>query len=160
MPNNHRNYPTARQQLISFLQNQGFRPHPNEVFCPSAQHCWVDVAALKGQDYWAFEYKSRNDSIRRGLEQCCSYAKAFNYVVLVADRHRTTRSPYFGHFKRHGFGVWSHTQNGFFPLLNPKRQSAISKTRVVIERQFKRALPRTVPEANRRITDWCVGEVH
>jgi len=157
MSNNHRNYAVARQQLISFLQSQGFKPHPNEVFCP-AEHCWVDVAALKGQDYWAFEYKSRNDSIKRGLEQCCSYAKAFNYVVLVADRHRATSSPYFGQFKRNGFGVWSHTMKGFYPLLNPKRQGVLRKAAVVVERQFRWALPnmKTIPDS--RITDWLVRQ--
>lgn len=157
MPNNHRNYTVARQQLISFLQSQGFKPHPNEVFCP-AEHCWVDVAALKGQDYWAFEYKSRNDSIRRGLEQCCSYARAFNYVVLVADRHRATSSPYFGRFKRNGFGVWSHTMNSFYPLLNPKRQGVLRKAAVVVERQFKWALPYKKTNLDSRITDWPVRQ--
>lgn len=158
MPNQHRAYAFARQQLISYLQTQGFRPHPNEVFCPSDRHCWVDVAALKGQDYWAFEYKSRNDSIRRGLEQCCSYAMAFNYVVLIADRHRTTSSPYFGRFKRHGFGVWSHTEDHFYTLLNPKRQPAVSKAKAVIERQFRWTAAHKIPEKNRRISEWFVTE--
>lgn len=156
MSNNDRNYVAARPQLISFLIGQGFKPHPDEVFCP-AEHCWVDVAALKGQDYWAFEYKSRSDSIRRGLDQCCSYAKAFNYVVLVADRCRTTSSPYFGRFKRHGFGVWSHTASGFYPLLNPKRRGVLRKAAVVVERQFRWALPE-VKFVDPRITDWIVSQ--
>jgi hypothetical protein len=54
MLDKERSYAAARPQLIAFLTGQGFKPHPNEVFCP-AEHCWVDVAALKGQDYWAFE---------------------------------------------------------------------------------------------------------
>ena len=151
-----RNYREARQDLISFLLNRGFRPHPREVFCPSASHCWVDVAALKGCDYWAFEYKSRNDSISRGLDQCCSYSKAFNYVVLVADRHRATKSPYFGDFKRQGFGVWTHTANSFYPILNPRRQSVIRKAGSVVERQFKRLGYGMEFEGNRRISDWFV----
>ncbi len=146
------NYPTARKQLITFLQNRGFNPHPNEVFCPSTKHCWVDVAAQKDGDYWAFEYKSRNDSVRRGLEQCCSYAPAFNYVVLVADRHRASSSPYFGQFKRNGFGVWSHTVKGFYTILNPRRHT-INKAGTVIEKQFKGIRARNV-DANRRITEW------
>ncbi len=158
MPPNNRNYPAARKQLIAFLQNQGFTAHPNEVFCPAQEHCWVDVAALKGQDYWAFEYKSRNDSIKRGLEQCCSYAESFNYVVLVADRHRATSSPYFGRFKLNGFGVWSHTTNGFYPLLNPKRRCVIRKAAVVVQRQFRRALPNMNPIADSRITEWFVPQ--
>jgi len=157
MPNNHRNYAVARQQLISFLESQGFKPHPNEVFCP-AEHCWVDVAALNGRDYGAFEYKSRNGSIKRGLKQCRSYAKAFNYVVLDADRHRATSSPYFGRFKRNGFGVWSHTLNGFYPLLNPKRQSVLRKATLVVERQFSWALPKMKRIPDSCITDWFVHQ--
>jgi hypothetical protein len=153
MPDQHTGgYPAARQELISFLHNQGFRPHPKEVFCPSGKHCWVDVAALKGQDYWAFEYKSRSDSIRRGLDQCHAYAKAFNYVVLVADRHRTTSSPYFGQFKRNGFGVWTHTSNSFYPVISPKRQIT-SKAGRIIERQFRHMGP-VQSKASRRISDW------
>jgi hypothetical protein len=79
-------YPSAREDLLRFLESSRFKPHPLEVFCPSSTHCWVDVAAAKGPDLWAFEYKSRSDSIRRGFEQCRSYSCAFNYVVLVADR--------------------------------------------------------------------------
>jgi len=149
-----RNYREARQDLISFLLNRGFKPHPREVFCPSTTHYWVDVAALKGMDYWAFEYKSRNDSIRRGLEQCCSYSKAFNYVVLVADRHRATKSPYFGRFKRQGFGVWEHTGDSFYPILNPRRQAVIRKAGSVVERQFKCLRYGKESEGNRRISDW------
>ena len=156
MPSN-RNYAVARQELIAFLRRQGFVPHPNEVFCP-AEHCWVDVGALKGQDYWAFEYKSRNDSIKRGLEQCCCYAEAFNYVVLVADRQRTSSSPYFGRFKSHGFGVWSHTPTGFYPLLNPKRRSVVRKANLVVQRQFRRLLPRRNSFADSRLTDWFVSQ--
>jgi hypothetical protein len=113
-------------------------PHPDEVFCPGGEHCWVDVAALKGQDYWAFEYKSRNDSIRRGLDQCQSYAEVFNYVVLVADRHRITSSPYFRRFKAEGFGIWRHDMLGFHPLLHPKRRSSARNLKRVVERQFRR----------------------
>lgn len=154
MPGSFRNYAVARGQLIAFLRGQGFRPHPNEVFCPT-EHCWVDVGAMKGQDYWAFEYKSRHDSIRRGLEQCRCYAEAFNYVVLVADRNRTSSSPYFARFKSNGFGVWSHTANGFYPLLNPKRRCVSRKARVVVERQFRRLMPKGSVDS--RLTEWLVA---
>jgi hypothetical protein len=122
------------------------------VYCPALEHCWVDVAALKGYDYWAFEYKSRNDSIKRGLEQCRSYSNAFNYVVLVADRHRATASPYFGSFKRNGFGVWSHRENDFNPLLQPRRRIVVRRSRAVIERQFRRLTRYT--NTDRKISDW------
>jgi len=154
MPPQHPKYSAARKQLISFLQTEGFRVHPEEVFCPDAKHCWVDVAAVKGQDYWAFEYKSRTDSIRRGLDQCHSYAKAFNFVVLVADRNRATSSPYFGNFKQNGFGVWSHVGIIFHPLLKPKRRLAAKNSRVVVERQFRRVLAETEHSLDRKISDW------
>lgn len=137
MSNDHRNYAAARGQLIAYLHTQGYRTHPDEVFCPSGEHCWVDVAAQKGQDYWAFEYKSRNDSIRRGFEQCRSYAKGFNYVVLVADRHRVTSSPCFRHFRVEGFGIWQHDRLGFHPILQPKRRNTMRNVKQVVERQFR-----------------------
>jgi len=153
MPNAHPSYRAARKQLSSFLQGQGYRVHPREVYCPAVQHCWVDVAAMKGQDFWAFEYKSRNDSMRRGLSQCQAYANAFNYVVLVADRERATSSPYFGAFKRDGFGVWSHAGSGFHALLKPLRRTPLRGSRVVIERQF-RWTTKAGTEMDRKISDW------
>lgn len=154
MSNGNRNYLAARERLIAFLQTEGYKAHPNEVFCPSGKHCWVDVAALRGQDYWAFEYKSRTDSIRRGLEQCCSYAKAFNYVVLVADRYRVTSSPYFSHFRQRGFGVWRHDGARFYPLLHPRRRIVLRDLRVVIERQFSRVLPGPNEEIITPLSSW------
>lgn len=150
----HRNYESARKQLVCFLRTEGFQVHPDEVYCPATEHCWVDVAALRGQDYWAFEYKSRNDSIRRGLEQCRSYSHAFNYVVLVADRRRATASPYFGNFKRDGFGVWSHCENGFNPLLQPQRRTVARESRIVVERQFTRLVRHMQSSGSRKISDW------
>jgi hypothetical protein len=138
MSNDHPNYVAARGQLIAYLQTQGYKAHPDEVFCPSGEHCWVDVAALRGQDYWAFEYKSRTDSIRRGFDQCRSYAKGFNYVVLVADRKRVTSSPYFLHFRAEGFGIWRHDRLGFHPIIQPRRSTTIRNIKLVVERQFRR----------------------
>ena len=151
----HPTYEEARKQLVAFLRSEDFVVHPEEVYCPAVKHCWVDVAALKGSDYWAFEYKSHNDSIKRGLAQCQCYSSAFNYVVLVADRHRATSSPYFGIFKRNGFGVWSHTENQFNPLLGPQRQTVTRSRRWVVERQFKYLVRQGLSSGtDRRISDW------
>jgi len=150
-------YASAREDLLQFLKSSGFKPHPLEVFCPSSRHCWVDVAAAKGSDLWAFEYKSRSDSIRTGLEQCQSYASAFNCVVLVADRHRITSSPYFSKFKQEGFGVWGHKQGGFYSIVAPERRYVASTARRVIERQFGSLLKPT--RVDRNILDWC-GQVN
>ena len=154
MAHQHPNYKSARKQLVSFLRSEGFQVHPEEVYCPAPDHCWVDVAALKGQDYWAFEYKSRNDSIKRGLAQCGSYSSAFNYVVLVIDRRRATASPYFGNFKRNGFGVWSHVATGFNPILKPERRPVARASRAMIERQFRRIMFDGQASPNRKISDW------
>ncbi len=153
MPENGK-YPAARKQLVSYLQNQGFRPHPREVFCPT-EHCWVDVGALLGQDYWAFEYKSRTDSIQRGFDQCCSYSNAFNYVVLVADRYRVTSSPYFAQFRKRGFGVWRHHGKKFYELLTPKRQPVKSKAKFVVERQFRPLISNPDKDRGTSILNWC-----
>lgn len=154
MSNDHPDYPTARRQLIAFLLEQGYRTNPDEVFCPTAGHCWVDVAAVKEQDYWAFEYKSRKDSIRRGLEQCHAYADAFNYVVLVADRYRVTSSPYFRHFKREGFGVWRHDGIRFYQILPPRRHAVNRNAKVVIERQFRHVLSSFTDKSNTLLSNW------
>jgi hypothetical protein len=133
-------YLLSRPSFITFLESQGFKTHPREVFCPASDHCWVDVAAKKGSDFWAFEYKSRSDSIKRGLEQCTCYAKAFNYVVLVADRKRMTGSTHFGEFKRRGFGIWRHDQSRFYSLVSPVRRMVPRKASRSIERQFRHIL--------------------
>jgi len=146
-------YASARGDLLKFLESCGFKPHPLEVFCPSSRHCWVDVAAAKGPDLWAFEYKSRSDSIRRGFEQCRSYSRAFNYVVLVADRHRVTSSPYFNKFKREGFGVWRHNGACFYSIVPPKRHRVAPEARGVVERQFRNLL--SPAGADTSILDWC-----
>ena len=151
-------YAFAREDLLRFLRSNGFKPHPREVFCPSSRHCWVDVAAAKGSDLWAFEYKSRSDSIRRGFEQCQSYARAFNYVVLVADRRRVTSSPYFGKFKREGFGVWGRSRSGFYAIVAPERRYVGSKVRRVVERQF--GLWLKPARVDRSILDWCREPIH
>jgi hypothetical protein len=153
-----RNYQWARKQLVAFLRSEGFQVHPEEIYCPTEEHCWVDVAALKDRDFWAFEYKSRSDSIKRGLAQCRSYSKAFNYVVLVADRHRATASPYFGNFKRDGFGVWSHARLGFNTLLKPQRRTVARQSRAVIERQFKRLIPDMQACEDRKLSEWFAHE--
>lgn len=154
---NNGGYAPARNELLAYLRTEGFTTHPNEVFCPGEGHCWVDVAALKGRDYWAFEYKSRNDSIRRGFEQCCAYARGFNYVVLVADRHRVTSSPYFARLKRQGFGVWRHDQSAFQPIIHPKRHATITQVNRVVERQFKRVIRSTSAEQDSSLTSWLGG---
>jgi len=151
----HPTYEEARVQLVSFLRSEGFVVHPEEVYCPAVEHCWVDVAALKCLDFWAFEYKSRSDSIRRGLAQCESYSSAFNYVVLVADRHRATSSPYFGKFKRNGFGVWSHTGERFNALLRPQRRTVPGRRRSVIEKQFRYVVRESLASSrDRKISEW------
>ena len=149
-----RSYAVARPQLLGYLQSQGYKVHPYEVFCPGSEHYWVDVAALKGLDYWAFEYKSRTDSMRRGFDQCCSYSKGFNYVVLVADRYRVTASPYFTCFKAQGFGIWRHDPSGFHTIIEPKRRPAWRDASLVVQRQFKRIIHGLNENSEVPLTRW------
>jgi hypothetical protein len=158
MSTDHQGYPAARKQLIAFLQTRGYTVHPSEVFCPTPNHYWVDVAAIKDQGYWAFEYKSRTDSIRRGLEQCTAYASAFNYVVIVADRHRVTRSPYFARFKQSGFGVWQHQGSLFHTLIPPKRRTAITQAKSVVERQFKSLIRQSKDASQTKLVEFLTAE--
>ncbi len=94
--------------LASWLLTQGHAVYPMEMFCEpvrvyNKEPSWfykngqphydyhdlygcVDVISMFGNKIWAWEYKSKNDSLRRGLKQLANYAKAFDYVCLVAEK--------------------------------------------------------------------------
>jgi hypothetical protein len=86
------------------------------------------------------------------MEQCRSYSRAFNYVVLIADRHRVTLSPYFGKFKREGVGVWRHSGADFYSIILPKRREVTRQARMVVYRQFRRL--RSSTNQDRNILEW------
>ena len=92
-----------------FLIRSGYRVFPEELTCPTAIHPFVDVAARMGSHFWAFEYKSAYDDIRRAVDQALSYSEWFDYVVVVSERrldHRTSDT--YWKLRRMGVGVWNY----------------------------------------------------
>ena len=92
-----------------FLIRSGYRVFPEELTCPTAKHPFVDVAARMGCHYWAFEYKSACDDIRRAVGQAQSYSTWFDYVVVVSERrldHRTSET--YWDLRKMGIGVWNY----------------------------------------------------
>ena len=91
------------------LIKRGFTVFPFEFECTGSDHPFVDLAARMGCMYWAFEYKSRSDSISRGVDQLRCYAEWFDYVVLVSEKtldHR--RSENYWELKSMGAGMWNY----------------------------------------------------
>ncbi len=89
------------------LADLGFTVYPEEFDCINSEHPLVDIAARMGFQYWAFEYKSKSDSISRGVEQVECYQKWFDQVVLVSERilnHRTSEN--YWRLRRMGVGIW------------------------------------------------------
>jgi hypothetical protein len=134
----------------SFLSSSGFTVYRVEFDCMSSRHPFVDIAAKIGLFYWAFEYKSQNDSISRGVDQlrCCS--RWFDYVVLVSERffsHR--RSDSYWSLKHLGAGIWFYdpAQDKCVQTCNPRIQSPSAGNRSLVARRFG-TLSRTRRRAN------------
>lgn len=131
----------AYHRFKHFLLSRGFTVFPMEFECVGSDHPYVDVAAKMGQQYWAFEYKSQNDSITRGVEQLRCYSQWFDYVVLVAERevdHRSSRK--YWDLKELGAGLWN-----FDPVSGrsiersyPTMQQPIKENRRFVVRRFQR----------------------
>jgi hypothetical protein len=96
-------------EFKKYLRTQGFSIYPVEFECSGwTAHPYVDIAARMGSYFWAFEYKSKNDSVSRGVEQLRCYSEWFDYVVLAAERvldHR--KSDNYWELKNLGAGIWS-----------------------------------------------------
>lgn len=121
------------------LSSLGFTVYPEEFDCIYSAHPLVDIAARMGAYYWAFEYKSQNDSISRGVEQVGCYRKWFDYVVLVSERmldHR--KSVNYWNLRRIGAGIWVYDPENDTRIV--KAQPIIlSPTRInrrLVERRF------------------------
>jgi hypothetical protein len=110
------------EQLLISLKQEGFTLYPGELDCNTPNHRWVDIAACKDDSLWAFEFKSRGDSLKRGLSQCLAYSLAFDYVVLIAQGKRLTRSRLFQEFRKGGIGLWSLHGSRFLKISEPKPQ--------------------------------------
>lgn len=125
----------------SFLSALGFTVYPIEFDCVNSKHPLVDIAAKMGPFYWAFEYKSQNDNVSRGLDQLQCYAEWFDYVVLVSEHifdHRSSEN--YWHLKHLGAGIWFYhpEQDKCIQKCNPEIQSPSARNRSVIARRFTR----------------------
>ncbi|MHB8568121.1 MAG: hypothetical protein ACYC7D_11935 [Nitrososphaerales archaeon] len=122
------------------LDARGFTVFPVEFECSGSDHPFVDIAAKMGGMYWAFEYKSENDSISRGLEQLRCYSEWFDYVVIVSERlidHRNSLN--YKQLKELGAGLWSfdRTSSKRIETANPKIQQPIRSNRNFVARRFR-----------------------
>ena len=134
------------QAFKEHLEKNGFRIYPTEFDCGRSYHPLVDIAARMGSFYWAFEYKSWNDSIARGVEQVKCYSDWFDYVVLVSEKPiRHTDSKHYWNLRSIGAGIWN-----YHPLLdkciitkNPTIQSPAKNNRKMVARRFK-SLEKTI----------------
>ena len=89
--------------------------------------------------YWAFEYKSKSDSITRGVEQLRCYAEWFDYVVLVSEKvldHR--KSEKYWELKNMGAGMWSYDPDigRCLESHNPEIQRPARRNRGFVSRRF------------------------
>lgn len=122
------------------LERSGFLVYPVEFDCGNSDHPLVDVAARMGSFYWAFEYKSRNDSVPRGVEQVKSYSEWFDYVVLVSERPlRHTASRCYWDLRALGAGIWNYhpMRDKCIAVKNPSIQAPNRDKRKMIERRFR-----------------------
>lgn len=130
----------AYTSFKKLLPTLGFTVFPIEFECIGSAHPYVDVAAKMGCMYWAFEYKSMNDSVSRGVDQLRCYSEWFDYVVLVSEMefdHRTSEN--YWNLKELGAGLWN-----FDPLTlrkversNPTLQAPHKSNRRFVERRFR-----------------------
>jgi hypothetical protein len=125
-------------RFLNYLRQEGFVLFPGEMNCHTPGHHWVDVAASKSRALWAFEYKSKTDSLSRGLAQCTSYSQAFDYVVLVSEGKRLTRSSLFWDFRRKGIGLWLLQGSSVRELSEPQTQIPERRYRARAKTQFLR----------------------
>jgi len=104
--------------LKRYLKQKGYDVYPSEIVCgpigcPHQQNRLVDVAARKGECFYAFEYKSARDYLPRALKQIENYRLSFDYVILVAEIPRgdvsvdPKRGFYMKKFLNLGVGLWT-----------------------------------------------------
>ena len=129
-------YSRFKEHLIA----ERFTVYPSEFECPGSDHPYVDIAARMGGMFWAFEYKSANDSISRGVEQLKCYSQWFDYVVLVTEReldHRKSQN-YWG-LKDIGAGLWSYDPGSEkrTERTNPAKQNPIRSNRKLVASRFR-----------------------
>jgi hypothetical protein len=132
------------------LSSSGFTVYPTEFPCRSpCEHPMVDIAAKMGAFYWAFEYKSANDSISRGVEQLASYSESFDYVVLASEIDLQMRkSENYWRLRKIGAGIWIYwPSNGkCIERLQPLLQSPSRENINYVARKFSNLRRKTQSE--------------
>jgi hypothetical protein len=130
----------AYSSFKKLLPTLGFSVFPIEFECVGSVHPYVDVAAKMGCMYWAFEYKSVNDSVSRGVDQLRCYSEWFDYVVLVSEGdfdHRTSEN--YWYLKDLGAGLWLFDPTTLKKVerSNPVLQVPTKANRRFVERRFR-----------------------
>ena len=128
------------QLFKSYLDSIGFTVYPIEFDCGNSRHPLVDIVARMGSFYWAFEYKSKNDSISTGVDQVACYSDWFDYVVLVSERWIDhTRSTNFWKLASFGAGIWNFLPSSgkLVEIKNPSIQSPDKKHRRTLRSRFE-----------------------
>ena len=125
----------------NYLIRSGFTVYPTEFACFPSQHPLVDIAAKMGNYFWAFEYKSKNDCISRGVEQLRAYSEWFDLVVLVSERNLShSTSENYWKLKGLGAGLWNYDplrEDRCLHKTNPSIQKPIVGNKRLVSRRFR-----------------------
>jgi hypothetical protein len=102
--------PRCYDKFKDHLEERGFLLYPREFDCLVTKHPLVDIAAKMGSHYWAFEYKSENDNVKKSVDQLKCYSLFFDFIVLVSERmfdHRSSVN--YWSLKKIGAGIWFYS---------------------------------------------------
>jgi hypothetical protein len=143
--------------IIEYLQMNGFIVYPTEIYCgidnvPHYPYRFVDAAAYKEGNFYAFEFKSSGDPLcsERVFKQIENYKVSFDYVILVAEIPRKGRTGFTLNLKgkkiydilRLGAGICILSINSSTKkyvvkeIVKPKKQKPNLKNKRFIEKQF------------------------
>jgi len=146
-----KHYVGRYHKLAKHLSENGFMVYSMEMVSREIVHeknYVVDVAAVKSNEIWAFEYKSFNDPVKKAKLQVENYVKCFDQVVVVAE-NLTDLTRHREFFREIGVGVWWVKDNVFevldesqlqnpTPLKNPTIYRNCKSIRDVMMSKFKR----------------------
>ena len=143
--------------ITEYLQMDGFVVYPTEIYCgidnvPHYPYRFVDAAAYKEGNFYAFEFKSSGDPLcsERVFKQIENYKVSFDYVILVAEIPRKGRTGVTLNLKgkkiydiiRLGAGIWILSINNSTKkyvvkeIVKPKKQKPNLNNKRFIEKQF------------------------
>ena len=130
----------------------------------------VDVVSYLNHNLWAWEYKSKKDSIHRGLKQVENYTRSFNFVCIVVadlammDRFVKAKEAHVRDIlKESGVGIIWQDQEIFKTIVSPEPQKPnVVLNEALIKRfhRFQRSLtnrPHFKPEKTQKLTNYLGG---